>query len=68
MLLALDGHRVRVLERDPVRPAGSWRYERIEAAGRWLRHDAPDRVSRLLPDFPGSVPADAAAAAVPQAG
>ena len=48
--------------------AGSWRYQRIEAAGHWLQLDAPDRVNRLLLDFLGSVAADAAAAAVQEAG
>lgn len=48
--------------------AGPRRYERIEAAGHWLQLDAPDRVNRLLLDFLGSVPADAAAAPVQQAG
>jgi pimeloyl-ACP methyl ester carboxylesterase len=35
--------------------AGSWRYERIEAAGHWMQLEAPEAVNQLLVDF---LPAD----------
>src|SRR5215472_178507 len=31
--------------------AGTWRYERLDGPGHWMRLEAPDQVTRLLCDF-----------------